>query len=61
MYDLSRNLPYGKRSLKYIGQVNRTISTARLNTLLHLHLRPINHVVYMGPDGEILSWSGLPT
>ena len=43
------------------GQVGRTISTARLNTLLHLHLRPINHVVFMGPDREILSWSGLPT
>ena len=27
----------------------RSISIAQLNTLLHLHLRPINHVVYMGP------------
>ena len=27
----------------------RSISTGQLNTLLHLHLRPINHVVFMGP------------
>ena len=27
----------------------RTISIGQLNTLLHLHLRPINHVVFMGP------------
>ena len=46
---------------KIIGQVDRTISTARLNALLHLHLQPINHVVYMGPDREISSWIGLPT
>ena len=26
----------------------RPISIGQLNTLLHLHLRPINHVVYMG-------------
>ena len=27
----------------------RAISTGRLNTLLRLHRRPINHVVYMDP------------
>ena len=27
----------------------RSISIAQLHTLLHFHLRPINHVVYMGP------------
>ena len=26
----------------------RPISTDQLNTLLHLHLRPINHIVFMG-------------
>ena len=26
----------------------RTISTGQLHTLLHFHLRPINHVVFMG-------------
>ena len=43
----------------------RTISIGQLHTLLHLHLRPINHVVYMGPYQvtlwEILSWSRLRT
>jgi hypothetical protein len=28
----------------------RTISTSRLNTLLRLHLKPINHMFYMGPQ-----------
>ena len=41
----------------------RSISIAQLSTLLHLHLRPINHVVYMGPYylmvWDILSWGGL--
>ena len=37
----------------------RPISTARLHTLLHFHLRPINHVFYMGsylvdPVGELI-------
>jgi len=27
--------------------------------LLHLHLRPINVVVYNDPNVEILSWGGL--
>ena len=27
----------------------RSISIGQLNTLLHLHLRPINHLVLMGP------------
>ena len=27
----------------------RAISTGQLHTLLHFHLRPINHVVSMGP------------
>ncbi len=31
------------------------ISTPRLNTLLCVHLAPINHVVYMEPNGEKLS------
>ncbi len=39
----------------------RPISIGQLNTLLCLHLRPINHVVYMGSYQitlwEILSWS----
>ena len=41
----------------------RSISTGQLHTLLHFHLRPINHVVFMGPYyllvWEILSRRGL--
>ena len=41
----------------------RSISIGQLNTLLHLHLRPINHIVYMGPYylsvWDILSRGGL--
>ena len=33
----------------YSGQASRPISTARLNALLHLHLRPINLVIFEGP------------
>ena len=33
----------------------RPISTGQLSTLLHLHLQPINLVVYKGSDKEILS------
>ncbi len=33
-----------------IGQVSRPISTAQLNALLHLHLRPINVLVSNGPS-----------
>ena len=43
----------------------RTISTGRLNTLLCLHLPPINAVVFRGPyllsQWEFSSWSGLRT
>ena len=34
------------------GQADRPISTGQLNALLHLHLRPINVVVFHGPDGD---------
>src|SRR5262245_19914957 len=33
------------------GQANRLISTGQLNALLHLHLRPINLVVFEEPVG----------
>ncbi len=35
------------------------ISTARLRTLPHVHLQPIDVVVFNGPYMEILSWGGL--
>ena len=36
-----------------VGQAARAISTARLKTLLSLHLRPIDVVVYHGPSGGL--------
>ena len=35
-------------------QACRAISTGQLSALLRLHLRPIDVVVYHGPDGETL-------
>ena len=41
----------------------RIISTGKLNALLHLHIRPINQVVYLDPfalaGNETLSWEEL--
>jgi hypothetical protein len=41
----------------------RIISTGKLNTLLHLHIRPIYQVVYLDPfalaGNETLSWEEL--
>ena len=31
----------------------RVISTALLNTLLHLHMRPINQVVFLDSQGTV--------
>ena len=36
------------------NQAYRTISTGQLNALLHLHLRPIDVVVYHGPQGYLV-------
>jgi hypothetical protein len=36
------------------GQVARSISTGQLNTLLHLHLQPIDVVVYHRPSEGLL-------
>ena len=36
------------------NQAYRTISTGQLNTLLCLHLRPIDVVVYHGPQGYLV-------
>ena len=36
------------------NQANRTISTGQLNALLRLHLRPIDEVVYLGPQGYLV-------
>ena len=46
----------GCRSLAFTGsnQAYRAISTGQLNALLRLHLRPIDVVVYHGPQGYLV-------
>ena len=39
--------------LIFYGQASRPISTGQLSTLLYLHTRPINVVVYNGPSGVV--------
>ena len=46
---LSRNL-----AVTGSNQAYRTISTGQLNALLHLHLRPIDVVVFHGPQGYLV-------
>ena len=41
-------------------QAKRTISTGQLSTLLCLHIRPINLVVYKGPSGSAHLEVGFP-
>ena len=36
------------------NQAYRAISTSQLNALLHLHLWPIDEVVYLGPQGYLV-------
>ena len=42
------------------NQANRAISTGQLNALLRLHLRPIDVVVYHGPQGRPCFEGGFP-
>jgi hypothetical protein len=35
------------------GQATRPISTGKLRALPHFHIRPINHVVYVGSSGAL--------
>ena len=44
------------KSLSFTGsnQAYRTISTSQLNALPHLHLWPIDEVVYLGPQGYLV-------
>ena len=44
-------LTASRTSVNESGQANRQISTGQLNTLLHLHFRPINLVVFEVPRG----------
>ena len=45
---------FDNRRKKSKGQATRPISTGQLNTLLRLHLQPIDVVVYHGPLGGLL-------
>src|ERR1035437_6872719 len=52
---LVKHSPYGSQLLelsKECKKVNRPISTPRLNTLLRLHLVPINQIVFLGSHGK---------
>ena len=51
IYRSSRDL-----NLAFTGsnQAYRAISTSQLNALLHLHLWPIDEVVYLGPQGYLV-------
>ena len=44
------------RNLAFTGsnQAYRAISTSQLNALLHLHLWPIDEVVYLGSQGYLV-------
>ena len=42
----SKNIVYCKINKTKRSQASRLLSIARLNTLLHLHLRPINPIFY---------------
>ena len=50
-------LPEGRRCR---GQAGWLISTARLRTLLPLHLRPIDQVFYLEPSGRPCGCPGMP-
>ncbi len=41
-------------------KINRAISTGQLNTLLCLHIRPINVVVFHGPQTKTYLKGGFP-
>ena len=47
---------YVRKSLAFTGsnQAYRAISTSQLNALLHLHLWPIDEVVYLGSQGYLV-------
>src|SRR5215207_10369970 len=47
-------------ALEKNGQAERPISTGQLNTLLCVHLPPINLVVYEGPSGRPHLGGGFP-
>ena len=47
-------LVFTRLSVTGTDQAYRAISTGQLNALLHLHLRPIDVVVFHGPQGYLV-------
>ena len=55
MYALNRsNQSWVSLATSGSNQAYRAISTGQLNALLHLHLRPIDEMVYLGPQGYLV-------
>jgi hypothetical protein len=50
---LAGGSPCGSPVIINAGQATRALSTARLHALLHVHLPPINAVVFCGPSGGL--------
>ena len=49
-----------RNKIKYnTGQADRQISTGKLNASPHVHILPINLVIFEVPDGDISSRRGL--
>ncbi len=55
-----RRRTLGRSARSGSDQACRAISTGRLSALPRVHLRPIDVVVFHGPDGETLFRGGLP-
>ena len=49
-YNLLSALNHSVFTVKFYGQAERAISNGQLNALLHLHIRPIDVVVFHGPS-----------
>lgn len=46
--------PWGKAAALLGSELDRAIRTARLHALLHFHLRPIDVLVWHGPQGDLV-------
>ena len=57
---LERRVALTCEGVRCRGQAGWLISTARLRTLLPLHLRPIDQVFYLEPSGRPCGCPGMP-
>ena len=53
-YDDPLWLAFASLAFSGSNQAYRAISTSQLNALLHLHLWPIDVVVFHGPQGDLV-------